>query len=440
MTTAISSLYEVDRRGKLYFNFHPGQLQAWDSEARFTFVFAGTQGGKTSFLPWWLWREIQNTARPGELNDYIAATSSYDLFKLKLLPSIREVFEHVLQIGRYWSGDRIMELCDPQTGQFLAQRADDPMYARIILRSAASGGGLESLTAKAAILDECGQDEFSLETWEAVLRRLSLSEGRVLGGTTIYNLGWTKTEVYDRWIAGDKDFHCIQFKNIENPAFPRAEYERAKATMPLHRFLMFYHGEFARPAGLIYDSYIDEIGTGHLLEDFEIPASWPRYLGVDFGAVNTAKIWIAEDPDKDRFIIYRESLEGGLATRQHVAKALLDSRRENLIGAWGGAGSEEQQRMDWTTEGLTVQEPHIADVEGGIAKVYGLFRRKRLFVMRSCKGLRDELGTYKRKVDPQGVVLDEIENKRRYHRLDSLRYVAPVLGGGKVETVNDFWE
>src|SRR5207245_1251149 len=135
----------------------------------FTFVFAGTQGGKTSFGPWWLWREIQETARSGELNDYIAATASYDLFKLKFLPALRETFEHVLRIGRYWSGDRIIELADPESGKFLASRSDDRMYGRIILRSAAGGGGMESLTGKAALLDECGQDEFTLETWEAIL-------------------------------------------------------------------------------------------------------------------------------------------------------------------------------------------------------------------------------------------------------------------------------
>ena len=66
---------------------------------------------------------------------------------------------------------------------------------RIVLRSANAEGGLESLTGKAAVLDECGQDDFTLEAWEAIQRRLSLSRGRVLGGTTPYNLGWLKTQI-----------------------------------------------------------------------------------------------------------------------------------------------------------------------------------------------------------------------------------------------------
>ena len=38
----------------------------------------------------------------------------------------------------------------------------------------------------------------SVQSWEAVLRRLALYQGRVLGGTTLYNLGWLKQQIYDR--------------------------------------------------------------------------------------------------------------------------------------------------------------------------------------------------------------------------------------------------
>src|SRR5205823_5064075 len=103
---------------------------------------------KTSFGPWWLHREIERCG-PG---DYLAVTSTFDLFKLKMLPTLCEVFEQILGIGRYWSGDRVIELCDPATGKFLARRSQDTMYTRIILRSAEAKSGLESTTSKAAWL------------------------------------------------------------------------------------------------------------------------------------------------------------------------------------------------------------------------------------------------------------------------------------------------
>ncbi len=430
-----SELYTVEN-GKLKFHLHPGQAKAWRSTRRFVFVVAGTQSGKTSYGPIWLWREIQNTARSGELNDYIAATASYDLFKLKMLPALRELFEHTLKTARYWTGDRILELQDPSTGKFWAKRADDNMWGRIVLRSASSGGGLESLTAKAAWLDECGQDNFTLESWEAVLRRLSLSRGRVLASTTPYNLGWIKQQVYDRWVNGDTDFQVIQFPSYFNPNFSKAEYNRAKATMPLHRFLMFYDGMFAKPAGLIYDCFDDDI---HKIPRFAIPAHWPRYIGVDFGAVNTAVLTVAEDQERGRYIIYRESLEGGKSTQEHVDTHIAASKGENVVLWIGGAPSETQQRMDWAAAGANIIQPYIADVEGGIDRPYSLFKQNRLFVFDDLKGLQDELGTYRRKLDPSGQALEEIDNKRHFHRLDAMRYVCSTFMDGVTREGRSIW-
>lgn len=363
---------------------------------------------KTSFLPWWLWREIQQLGR----GDYIAATSSYDLFKLKFLPEMRQVFEHILKIGRYWAGEKILEIKNLETGKFEAKRTDDPMWARIILRSAQSKGGLESATAKAAVLDEIGQDEFTLEHWEAILRRLSLSRGRVCGATTLYNLGWLKSEIYEPWTNGSKEIDVIQFQSTINPAFPQEEFDRAKSRMQSWRFSMFYLGEFARPIGLIYGDFTNDM----LCDPFFIPDDWSRIIGVDFGGANTATLHIAEDPASDRWYVYRETHEGGKSTKAHVdtqKSYLKDVEDYELVG---GAKSEGQQRMDWDEAGLFVEEPSISDVEGGIDRVTELIAGDRLRVFRGLNGLRDELGSYSRKLDPMGNPTDEIKDKRFYHR------------------------
>ena len=87
----------------------------------------------------------------------LAVTSTRTCYsRSKMLPSLRHVFEDVTGDGRYWPAGRVIEIKDPVTGKFWARRADDRMYARIILRSADTGGGLESSTAKAAWLDEAG--------------------------------------------------------------------------------------------------------------------------------------------------------------------------------------------------------------------------------------------------------------------------------------------
>ena len=422
-----SELYEfVD--GKLRLKFHPGQSSVWDSKARFTWMLAGTQSGKTSFGPWWLAREIYGEKLfPGQGvegrggGDYLAVTSTYDLFHLKLLPVLRVVFEDIFKVGKWWAGDRMIELADPETGKFWAKRADDPMWGRIILRAASASAGLESATAKAAWCDEAGQDEFTIETWEAVLRRLSLAEGRVLGTTTLYNVGWLKTEVYEPWKDGEPDVEVIQFASVLNPAFPQREFDRAKSKLPEWRFAMFYLGEFALPAGLIYNSFTDDM----LVDPFAIPPDWRLVLGIDFGGANTAVLWMAEDPATEIWYVFQELHIGGLTTEEYALRVKGMTRGRASYA--GGAGSEGQERRDWTAAGLNVEEPPNIGVEPGISRVIGLIKENKFRVFRTLKGLRDEIGGYRRKLDPAGDATDEILDKRKYHRLDALRYAVAMI-------------
>ena len=391
---------------KLTVTLHPGQTQAHDSRKRFTFIIAGTQSGKTSYLPIWLDREI---TRQGT-GDYLGVTATYDLLKLKLLPELQNYFCHLFG-WQYGASERVI------------WRQDKPrMFTRIIMRSADAEGGLESATGKAALFDECGQDGVKVNVYEAILRRLSLSQGRILGATTPYNLGWLKTQIFDKWRGGNPDIQVIQFKSIMNPSFPIEEYERAKRTLPAWKFEMFYNGNFSRPAGMIYEDF----GQSHIIPAFSIPAEWPRYLGVDFGAVHTSKIWLAQEPKSKLYYLYREALDGNMTTAQHVA-SVKQYNEYNLL-AWGGAKSETQQRWDWKAAGLSLSEPPVADVEAGINRVIALLKEKRLFFFDTCKGIIDEMGTYSRELDANGQATEKIKDKATYHRLDGLRYVANGIG------------
>lgn len=412
--------------GKVTLNLHPGQTRVWDSKRRFVFMIAGTQGGKTSFGPWWLWREIMASGG----GDYIAATATYDLFKLKMLPEILHVFEDLLGIGRWWAGDGVLEIRNPETGTFQARRSTDPMWGRIILRSAQTRGGLESATVKAAWLDEIGL--FPMIAWEAVRRRLSLSRGRVLGTTTPYNLGWLKQQIHDKWRDGDQNYDVIQFTSVTNPSFPVEEFEDMRSTLPTWKFNMFYGGLFERPAGLIYGDFISERRErgGHKVEPFDVPTDWPRYVGIDPGGVHTAKVWLAHDYRENVFYLYRESLDGNKSTRQHAAEALAlcQENHERVISWHIGQKAEGQQRLDYMAAGLrNVVDPTVFDVESQIDKVIELFKTFRLYIFDTCAGTLDQLGSYSRVMDNDGEVTEEIKDKAKYHYLDALRYVVVSL-------------
>lgn len=403
MATATLARLEGER---LIVRFHRGQERAWDSRRRFVFAVAGSQGGKTSFGPHWLRREIAERG-PG---DYLAVTATFPLLKLKMLPEFLRLFDHQLHLGEWRAGDRVFLFHDGKT--------------RVIFGSATHPNSLESATAKAAWLDECGQDEFRLQSWEAILRRLALNQGRVLGTTTPYNLGWLKQQVYDRWRQGDPDYEVVQFESTVNPAFPHAEYERAKATLPAWKFAMFYRGQFDRPAGMIYGDFVDayrEVG-GHKVAPFAIPPEWPRHVGVDFGAVHTATIWLAHDPAANVYYLYHETLDGGKTTAQHAAQAKAFAAGTNVRTWYGGAKSETQQRMDWGAAGVHLGEPRVADVEAGIDRVIALLKPFRLYIFDTCVGVLDEIGTYSRETDADGQPTEKIKDKETFHRLDALRY------------------
>lgn len=438
----IPPLYYTDDDGILHLNFHFGQTLGWNSRKRFIFIIAGSQGGKTSWGPIWLAREIEERGR----GDYLAVTSNFDLFKLKLLPSILEFFEGTLKNGRFWAGERIVEIADPATGIFWARKSSDPMYARIILRSAVARGGLESASVKGAWLDECGQDEFTLGTWQAVRRRLSLARGRVLGTTTPYNLGWLKTEIIDRWKAGDPDIDVIRFASVANPLFPKEEFLDVMAKMARWKFLMMYMGFFTRPAGMIYEDFVNKnvaLG-GHLVDDFEPPSNWPIHVGIDPGSENITKVWMAENPNTGLFIPYREEHGGKKSTKEHVADMLEDAFiRDQPIDSWHiGAKGESQQRMDFKADGETwlennrimwkskypsysmyVPDPKITDVEAGIDRVIEGLRLKRLlFSKRGVPGVIKDILNYARELDDLDLPTEKIKDKEKFHYADALRY------------------
>lgn len=414
--------------------FHRAQELTWDSPRRIVAYISGSQGGKTAVAPWWLKREIGNLGG----GDYLAVTASFDLFKLKFLPQMLRVFVDILGWGRFWAGDKIIELKDPAIGEYWATKSTDTMWGRIILRSAQALGGLESATAKAALLDEAGQDEFPPQAYQAIRRRLALYKGRMFISTTLYNLGWVKSTIIDvaekhgtkknfytdsggeiEVTDSEKDDICVvQADSIVNPAFPMDEYEEAKATLPQDVFAMFYRGRVAKPRHLIYDCFDDDINRQ---PRFELPAMWQRYMGLDFGLINMAATFWAEEPKSRKLYCYRVYLAGSRSTKDHV-DAMLEGEPMLPI-CFGGAKAEGQWRKEFRDAGLSVREPKVSDVWLGINIVYGEIKAGNLIVFDDLDEFFKEIYGYRRKYDESGNPTDEIYSKNAYHLCDTTRYL-----------------
>ncbi len=416
--------------GQMEVFYHWGQWKIMESHRRFLLALAGTQGGKTAMGPHWLLREIVLRG-PG---DYLVVTPTYPLLRLKALPEFRKVFYRWLKLGAFTDGGQVFEFSEAGAKRILPEYQpgiDDPI--RVIFGHASNSESLESATALAAWLDEAGQKQFKVDSWEAILRRLSLAQGRVLLTTTIYNLGWLKQRLYDRWRAGDGSIEVSQFESIMNPNFPREEWDRAKGELPSWKFDMFYRARFRRPAGLIYESFNDKL---HRVPRFAIPDDWQRFVGMDFGGVNTVALFYAQEPHTGRLFLYKEYHEGHRTAKEHVQEMLKD---EPMIPyTVGGSKSEGQWRDEFAAGGLAVRPPVISDVEVGIDRVYGAHKRGEIVVFDDMGGYLDEKGRYSRKLDQNGKPTEEIEDKDEFHHMDAERYIIGWINDpNSVQIVNN---
>lgn len=432
-------LYDVID-GKLSVNFHPGQLAAWDSEKRIVAIIAGGRSGKTSFAPLWLHREMRRQG-PG---DYLMAAPNYPLIDKAAGPEIESLFGRMLRLGEMKHGPWQFVISDHGAQRLWQTIPDRP--SRILFGHADDPQSLEAMSAKAAWLDEAGQDRFKLESWEAVRQRVSLDRGRILITSKPYNLGWLKQLVHDPWVESKRqhaEIDLIRFDSTENPAFPPEELERARRELPLWKFNMQYRGIFSRPAGLIYTSF-DE--ARHKMPRFDIPPEWPRHLGLDFGGVNTAGVFFAEErvgsTPTGRLIAYREYKAGERSAAEHVYHIMIGEPR--IPTCAGGSKSEGQWRREFAAggtvkgtrvAGLPIHGPasveNEAVVEVGINRVFAAFALDQLVIFDDLKGLLIELGSYSRELDDMGEPTAEIEDKASYHLLDSVRYIMGYLNRDK---------
>lgn len=423
--TAPIDIVRVDRQadgnGKVTFDLHPGQVEAWNAKERFILILAGLQSGKTAFGPIWLYREIWERG-PG---DYLVGSPTFPLLELKALPEFKRLFINLLGWGEY-VGSPVRVFTFNRRAEIAMWGAPQRIPTRVLFAHATDPESLESATYKGAWLDEAGQKKFPRGSWIAVRGRLSLEQGRALLTTTPYTLGWMKSELYDPWIRSGRNhpsIRVINFPSTMNPRFPVQEFEEMRKVLPLWLFNMRYRGLFERPAGMIYDCFSERENT---CPRFAIPDTWRRSLGLDFGGNNTAGVYLAAEQDSGgnptgRFFAYRTYLEGSRTAKDHAAHMIAGEPR--TPEAVGGSASEGQWRNEFAEGGLGVWKPPISDVEVGIQRVYELFKTRRLIIFNDLRDLIDQATDYSRVLGPDGEPTEKIEDKETYHLLDALRYI-----------------
>lgn len=406
---------------KLAINPHIGQGKAWLSKKRFVVICAGIQSGKTCFGVDWLRREIE-TCREG---DYIAVSATFPLLDLKMLPEFLDVFQDKLKLGRYYDSKKSFEYYKEKT--------------RVVFASATNPESIESATAKAAWLDEPGQKQFKRETHTSVLGRLSLAQGRILYTTTLYTYGWFKTEIIDQAMAGDADIELIQFDSIENPAFPKAEYERMRMKLPSWLFDMRYRGKYSdRPAGMVYSSFNS---MRDVVKRFPIPGEWGIHVGHDFGLNNAAAVFYAQDKSTGQFFLFDCYLpDNGKSVKQRVDIFKEKTSSLNVINRIGGNHQEEEIRQAYTAHGWPITEPTELNKGPRIQKVFGMHSQGKVKVFSDQQAYLDEKLSFSYELDDNyNPNPDKIEEEAKYHLMSAEQYILSLFRPDTVQQKSKPW-
>jgi phage terminase large subunit len=419
----------------LHINPHEGQRRALASKKQIVAMLCGKQSGKSILCPLWLYQRILDWDKEVQTGDAItdatfwAVSPSYPLQDEKLQPTFYDFFVSTLGIGKYHVQKKRLDVT-------ITREDGTNIIYGIKFKSADKPESLASASVAALVCDEAGQDAFSQAAWEECRARIGSTGGRILITTTLYNYGWIRHLIFDEWKRGNPDIDVIQFKSIMNPFFSKGEWDNAKRMMPDWKFQMSYCGQFARPLGQIYEHFNESC----IVEPFDISPISYKFVGIDPGITHHSTVWLAElCPDQIEYhnfpladgitpiyVIYDSSLMGStittLTNKEHADALMMHRDFPMLKTASGGAASEIYFRADYQAAGIDVIKPPFKEVSAGIDVVSALLKTHRLYIFSNQKRLIREFEEYAYKLDIEGEVTPVIQDKERFHGLDSVRY------------------
>lgn len=188
----------------------------------------------------------------------------------------------------------------------------------------------------------------------------------------------------------------------------------------------------------------------HVVDNFAIPSSWPRWRAVDYGyAVPYCCLWLARRPDGVIFV-YREDYETGLVASQQALRVRMLSAGERFFASVGDPAMWAEKRegqlfkpvaRQYADAGVRLTKATNNRVSGW-SRLHELLEWRadpvtkamvappRLFVLRRCANLIRTLPLMVR--DPDHP--EDIDTTLEDHASDSLRYAlqaAHWLGANK---------
>jgi phage terminase large subunit len=259
---------------------------------------------------------------------------------------------------------------------------------------------------------------------------------------TIDHCAWGTTNpeghdwVWKKWIVGgDPRYWYVQAGSDENPHLTQ-DYLDGLKEMPEEWQKRYRYGSFDVFAGLIYAEFQDK--PPHVIDAFEIPTWWYRFVGIDHGKRNPAAVLWGAVSDEGRLVIYDEFYAPNHNVDEIVKVIKVKnekSGREPVLylidpttNQDRGSASKKTLYDEYVEHGLYNLYPAQNQVEAGINRVSEFLKikdgRSRLQIFRSCVNLRMEFQSYRYKdLRRPGANEPEKPLKKNDHCMDALRYM-----------------
>ncbi|MBU1800634.1 MAG: terminase family protein [Bacteroidetes bacterium] len=171
--------------------------------------------------------------------------------------------------------------------------------------------------------------------------------------------------------------------------------------------------------GLVYDAFD---GDTCVIPRFAIPSDWPRYVGHDFGRINDAVVWYAQEPATGFYYLYR-TYHGGQGITERVEDWKELSRDEPIRRRAGGSHQEEQIRQGYSIAGWHITQPTERHVESQVLLVNELHKKNLVYVFSDQSEYLEEKTSYAWAIDKDENYTGKIHNESQFHYMAAERYI-----------------
>jgi PBSX family phage terminase large subunit len=246
---------------------HKNQVSAYKSKSPITVACSGIQGGKTFVGGLWFKKQTELAHVPDD--NFILASPTVPILDQSTMPVFRRFFKGY--------------------GEYLAQKREFHIYPKfgggtIYIRSMSDPWSCEGITNVKAIWgDEAGR--FSRLAYINLMGRAAFRQAPIMFTTTPYALNWLYKDIFKAWKAGEReDVNFYQWLSIDNPFFPRIEFDRQRKLLDPKLFAMKYMAQFEKMVGTVFPTFSAET---NYYDEFKPDVN--RYhicAGVDWGYTN----------------------------------------------------------------------------------------------------------------------------------------------------------